>query len=70
MEKGGRPPARNSDRGALPSGFRVISADTLPPDAGLLDWLGLWIPEESLRRTILVDNPGRLYDFRPFPFLA
>jgi predicted TIM-barrel fold metal-dependent hydrolase len=34
-----------------------------PDDAGLLDWLGLWIPEEALRRAILVDNPSELYDF-------
>ena len=38
--------------------------ETKPDDAGLLDWLGVWVPEESLRRTILVENPAALYDFR------
>jgi D-galactarolactone isomerase len=37
-----------------------------PDDAGLLDWLGEWVPDESLRRAILVENPVRLYDFRYF----
>jgi predicted TIM-barrel fold metal-dependent hydrolase len=38
--------------------------ETKPDDAGLLDWLGMWVPEESLRRAILLENPAALYDFR------
>lgn len=34
-----------------------------PDDAGLLDWLGEWVPEASLRQMILVDNPVALYGF-------
>ena len=34
-----------------------------PDDAGLLDWLGEWVPEASLRQMILVDNPAALYGF-------
>jgi len=34
-----------------------------PDDADLLDSLAEWIPEESLRWEILVENPARLYGF-------
>ena len=34
-----------------------------PDDTDLLDWLGEWVPEPSLRRMILVDNPATLYGF-------
>ncbi len=36
-----------------------------PPadDALLLDLLGIWAPDEALRKKILVDNPEVLYDF-------
>ena len=34
------------------------------PDAGrLLDQLFAWVPNEATRRSVLVDNPGRLYGF-------
>jgi predicted TIM-barrel fold metal-dependent hydrolase len=36
-----------------------------PDEADLLDSLGAWIPEEPLRRAILVDNPAELYGFPP-----
>ena len=35
----------------------------MPNDGDLLDLLGDWVSDESLRRRILVDNPARLYDF-------
>ncbi len=38
--------------------------ETKPDDAGLLNWLGVWVRDESLRRTILADNPATLYGFR------
>jgi D-galactarolactone isomerase len=34
-----------------------------PDDAMLLDLLLDWAPDEALRKTILVDNPRRLYGF-------
>jgi 2-pyrone-4,6-dicarboxylate lactonase len=35
----------------------------MPNDADLVDLLPLWIPDEKLRRHVLVDNPARLYGF-------
>jgi len=34
-----------------------------PDDAALLDLLGRWTDDDATRRSILVDNPARLYDF-------
>jgi predicted TIM-barrel fold metal-dependent hydrolase len=39
--------------------------ETKPDDADLLDSLGEWIAEESLRRAVLVENPAVLYGFPP-----
>ncbi|WP_407524447.1 amidohydrolase family protein [Methylobacterium oryzisoli] len=38
-------------------------ADAKPDDALLLDLFAAWIPSESARKRILVDNPAELYDF-------
>jgi D-galactarolactone isomerase len=38
-------------------------ADGKPDDAVLLDMLLDWAPDEATRKTILVDNPARLYGF-------
>ncbi|MFN3449520.1 MAG: amidohydrolase family protein, partial [Roseococcus sp.] len=35
----------------------------MPNDGDLLGLLADWAPEEALRRTILVENPARLYGF-------
>lgn len=35
----------------------------LPDDQELLDLVGTWAGDENTRRTILVDNPARLYGF-------
>lgn len=35
----------------------------MPADGPLLSLLADWVPDESLRRRILVDNPARLYGF-------
>jgi 2-pyrone-4,6-dicarboxylate lactonase len=49
---------------------RVIWGSDWPhiPEGGrdtgeLLNLLGDWVPEDDLRRGILVDNPGRLFGF-------
>jgi D-galactarolactone isomerase len=34
-----------------------------PDDADMLDLLLDWVPDETTRRKVLVDNPVRLYDF-------
>jgi 2-pyrone-4,6-dicarboxylate lactonase len=36
---------------------------TIPDDGDLADLLAKFVPDEALRRRILVDNPQRLYDF-------
>jgi len=35
----------------------------VPDDGVLLNLLGEWLPDEALRRQVLVDNPARLYGF-------
>jgi 2-pyrone-4,6-dicarboxylate lactonase len=37
--------------------------DRVPDDGDLADLLAAFVPDEALRRRILVDNPQRLYDF-------
>ena len=37
--------------------------DLMPEDHVLADLLAEWIPEDTLRRQVLVDNPARLYEF-------
>lgn len=37
----------------------------MPDDADLTDMLDIWLPDEALRQTVLVDNPSRLYGFDP-----
>jgi len=34
-------------------------------DGGVLNLLSKWVPDPTLRRKILVDNPARLYGFAP-----
>ena len=35
----------------------------MPNDGDLADMLAAWVPDEGLRKKVLVDNPARLYDF-------
>jgi 2-pyrone-4,6-dicarboxylate lactonase len=41
----------------------VMVKSAMPNDGELLDLLAKWIPDEELRRRVLVDNPAALYDF-------
>ena len=36
---------------------------TKPDDAALFDLLSVWVPDEAVRRRVLVQNPAELYDF-------
>lgn len=48
------------------SNWPHVSALGNPPDdAALLDLLLDWVPEETVRRRILVDTPAALFDFPP-----
>lgn len=42
----------------------VFDAARMPDDAGLLDALARFVPDEAARRAILVDNPERLLGLR------
>ena len=35
----------------------------MPDEGALVDLLGMLVPDQETRRTILVDNPNILYDF-------
>jgi 2-pyrone-4,6-dicarboxylate lactonase len=39
----------------------------MPNDGALTDHLADWLPDENLRRQVLVDNPARLYQFAAVP---
>jgi len=41
----------------------VMVKSAMPNDGELLELLARWIPDEALRRRVLVDNPAALYDF-------
>jgi len=41
----------------------VMMKGPMPNDGDLCDILTSWIPDEGLRRQVLVDNPSTLYDF-------
>jgi len=43
----------------------VMVKGAMPNDGDLADLLAGWIPDEALRRRVLVDNPARLYGFPP-----
>lgn len=52
------------DRMVWGSDWPHVAMDTYMPNTGdLLDLLATWVPDEALRRRILVDNPARLYGF-------
>lgn len=40
------------------------NTEFMPNDGDLADMLLDWIPDEALRKRVLVDNPARLYDFK------
>jgi predicted TIM-barrel fold metal-dependent hydrolase len=41
----------------------VMLKGAMPNDADLVDLLAAWLPDEALRRRLLVDNPAKLYGF-------
>ena len=41
----------------------VIVKGAMPNDGDLCDLLLDWVPDEAMRRKVLVDNPAKLYDF-------
>jgi len=41
----------------------VFIKKPMPNTTDLLDLLADWVPDEDVRRRILVDNPARLYGF-------
>jgi 2-pyrone-4,6-dicarboxylate lactonase len=41
----------------------VMLKGAMPNDADLLDLLAVWLPDEKLRKRVLVDNPELLYGF-------
>ena len=56
----------NGNKGTLYFECHYIDVKTQkvkPDDAGLMDTLLHWVPDEGIRRKILVDNPAALYGF-------
>lgn len=43
----------------------LFSPEIIPNDGNLIDQFFDWIPEDTTRRRILVDNPAQLYGFPP-----
>ena len=41
----------------------VLLEKTMPDDGDLVDQIAVWMPDETLRRRVLVDNAERLYGF-------
>jgi len=41
----------------------VLLETTMPNDGDLVDQIAVWVPDEAVRKRILVDNPDRLYGF-------
>ncbi len=41
----------------------VMMKSQMPNDADLVDLFANWVPDDALRKKILVDNPEQLYDF-------
>jgi 2-pyrone-4,6-dicarboxylate lactonase len=35
----------------------------MPDDGDLVDQVAVWVPDDVVRKRILVDNPERLYGF-------
>jgi len=45
--------------------INYFEAHQMPDDGALLNLLARWLPDERMRRRVLVDNPAALYDFAP-----
>jgi 2-pyrone-4,6-dicarboxylate lactonase len=44
----------------------VLLEATMPNDGDLVDQIAVWVPDEAVRRRILVDNAEKLYGFERF----
>ena len=55
---------RNPERMVWGTDWPHPDVAVVPQDAALLEALEDWVPEDAVRRRILVDNPARLYRFR------
>jgi predicted TIM-barrel fold metal-dependent hydrolase len=44
-----------------------IHTGPMPNDGDLVDLIPAWVPDETARRRMLVDNPAALYGFPPLP---
>jgi predicted TIM-barrel fold metal-dependent hydrolase len=54
----------HTDAARVPGRAPTAISPFLPIDDGLmLNQLARWVPNPAVRRTILVDNPARLYRF-------
>jgi predicted TIM-barrel fold metal-dependent hydrolase len=42
----------------------VMVKSKMPNDGDLFDVFTKWVPDENMRRRILIDNPAQLYDFQ------
>ena len=51
------------DRCVWGSDWPHPNSDTMPDDGDLVDMIPEWIPDEALRKKVLVDNPAALYGF-------
>lgn len=54
---------KHSDRIIWGSDWPHVTEPVKPDDALLANFLKRWMPEELLRRRVLVENPARLYGF-------
>ena len=53
----------NSDRVVWGTDWPHVMTPDMPNDGDIVDLLDAWIPDETVRRKVLVDNPAALYGF-------
>jgi predicted TIM-barrel fold metal-dependent hydrolase len=55
--------SRAEDRCVFGTDWPHPNIQRMDNDGDLADALALWVPDEKVRKKVLVDNPARLYDF-------